>query len=166
MGRPTRLRHHNLTLEYTSNPAWYAVQSLHTTDYPYECAEQFFNRYYANILAQHMVNRYPKIKEVFSQWKDKDSAALLSNLQKNKMKSVLLQRPWVLEAKNENQQKKNIAVLFHLFNRMSKELERTIRELEIMQTPNGKLAGSKVCPMIATLPNISLPDWDVLVILG
>ncbi|MBL7764834.1 MAG: alpha-2-macroglobulin [Chitinophagaceae bacterium] len=147
-GQSNTLRHHNLTLEYTSNPAWYAVQSLpYLTDYPYECAEQTFNRYYANILAQHMVNRYPKIKEIFSQWKDKDSAALLSNLQKNEeLKSLLLQEtPWVLEAKNENQQKKNIAVLFNL-NRMSKELERTIRELEIMQTPNGGFAWFKGMP--------------------
>ncbi len=142
------LRHYNLTVEYTGNPAWYAVQALpYLTDYPYECAEQTFNRYYANVLATHMTNTTPKVKEIFSSWENKDKEALLSNLQKNQeLKSALLQEtPWVLEAKNEEQQKQNIATLFNL-NRMSKELERTVRELEILQTPNGGFTWFKGMP--------------------
>ena len=43
---------HSLTVEYTSNPAWYAVQALpYLMEYPYDCAEQTWNRYYANSLA-------------------------------------------------------------------------------------------------------------------
>ncbi len=46
------LKHHNLTLEMTSNPAWYAVQALpYLMEFPYECNEQIFSRYYANALA-------------------------------------------------------------------------------------------------------------------
>ena len=42
----------HLTVEYTSNPAWYAVQALpYLMEYPYDCAEQTWNRYYANSLA-------------------------------------------------------------------------------------------------------------------
>ncbi|MEL7001254.1 MAG: alpha-2-macroglobulin family protein, partial [Bacteroidota bacterium] len=60
------LRHHRYTLEFTSNPAWYAVQSLpYLMEYPYECAEQTFSRYYANSLATHISNSNPKIKNVF-----------------------------------------------------------------------------------------------------
>ncbi len=142
------IRHYNLTIEYTGNPAWYAVQALpYLTDYPYECAEQTFNRYYANVLATHIANSSPKVKEIFSSWESKDTAALLSNLEKNQeLKSALLQEtPWILEAKNETQQKQNIANLFNL-NRMSKELERTVRELEIMQTPNGGFTWFKGMP--------------------
>lgn len=142
------LSHYNLTLEYTSNPAWYAIQSLpYLTDYPYECAEQTFNRYYANAIATHIANSNPKIKEIFSIWKEKDTAALLSNLEKNQeLKSALLQEtPWVLEAKNETQQKKNIALLFDM-NRMSKQLERSLRELELKQTPNGGFTWFKGMP--------------------
>jgi uncharacterized protein YfaS (alpha-2-macroglobulin family) len=148
------IRHYNLTVEYTSNPAWYAVQALpYLTDYPYECAEQTFNRYYANVLATHIANSSPKVKEIFSQWDAStalsmtDSNALLSNLQKNQeLKSALLQEtPWVLEAKSEAEHKRNIAHLFNL-NRMSKELDRTIRELQIMQTPNGGFTWFKGMP--------------------
>jgi len=40
------IKHHLLTLEFTSNPAWYAVQALpYMMEYPYECSEQTFSRY-------------------------------------------------------------------------------------------------------------------------
>jgi hypothetical protein len=130
---------HALTVEYTSNPAWYAVQALpYLMDYPYECAEQTWNRYYANALASRIVNSSPRIKQVFEKWKTSDTAALLSNLQKNQeLKSVLLEEtPWVLQAKSETQQKKNIALLFDLV-RMSNELKKNFELLKTMQSENG-----------------------------
>jgi len=133
------LSHHALTLEYTSNPAWYAVQALpYLMEYPYECAEQTFNRYYANTLASFISNSTPKIKAVFEQWKNVDTAALLSNLQKNEeLKSALLQEtPWVMAAQNESQQKKNIALLFDMV-KMSSEMDKAINKLREMQSSNG-----------------------------
>ncbi|HET9055784.1 MAG TPA: alpha-2-macroglobulin family protein [Chitinophagaceae bacterium] len=137
--KSTTLSNHALTVEYTSNPTWYAVQALpYLMEYPYECAEQTFNRYYANALAAKIANASPKIKAVFEKWKTLDTAALLSNLQKNEeLKSALLQEtPWVLEAKNEEQQKKNIALLFDMV-KLSKELESSLNKLKEMQSPNG-----------------------------
>ena len=139
------LKHHRLTVEYTSNPAWYAVQALpYLTDYPYECSEQTFNRYYANALASHIANSSPRIQKIFSEWKEKDTAALLSNLEKNQeLKSALLQEtPWVFEAENETAQKKLIANLFNM-NRMSRELKATLKKLEKLQTSNGGFAWFK-----------------------
>jgi TonB-dependent SusC/RagA subfamily outer membrane receptor len=133
------LQHHKFTVEFTSNPVWYAVQALpYMMEYPYECAEQTWNRFYANALAHHIVSKMPMIKVVFEQWKTKDTAALLSNLQKNEeLKAVLLaETPWVLQAKNEAQQKKNIALLFDMI-RMSKEMEKSLQQLQQMQSSNG-----------------------------
>jgi hypothetical protein len=141
-GSSTTLRQHALTLEYTSNPAWYAVQALpYLMEYPYECAEQTWNRYYANSLASMIVNSSPRMKEVFEQWKITDTAALVSNLEKNsELKALLLEEtPWVLQAKTESQQKKNIALLFDLL-RMNKELNGAYRKLEQMQKKNGGFA--------------------------
>ncbi|MBZ4187408.1 alpha-2-macroglobulin family protein [Niabella beijingensis] len=128
-----------LTVEYTSNPAWYAVQALpYMMEYPYECAEQTWNRYYANSLATLIANSSPKIKQVFDSWKTQDTAALLGNLQKNQeLKAVLLEEtPWVLQAQSETQQKKNIALLFDLV-RMSRELNTAYDKLSQLQSPNG-----------------------------
>ena len=138
-GSSTTISNHALTVEYTSNPAWYAVQALpYLMEYPYECAEQTFNRYYSNTLASYISRSMPKIKTVFDQWKNLDTAALLSNLQKNEeLKSALLQEtPWVLDAQNENQQKKNIALLFDMV-RMSAEQVKAFNTLKEMQSSNG-----------------------------
>ena len=138
-GNSSSLVNHAVTVEYTTNPAWYAVQALpYLMEFSYECAEQNFNRYYANALAGFVASSTPKIKAVFEKWRTQDTAALMSNLQKNEeLKSALLQEtPWVLEAQNENQQKKNIAILFDMV-RLSKEKNNSLNKLKEMQSSNG-----------------------------
>jgi hypothetical protein len=138
-GNSETLQNYSLTVEYTSNPAWYAVQALpYLMEYPYECAEQTWNRYYANSLATMISNSSPRIKQIFEQWKTKDTSALLSNLQKNEeLKSVLLEEtPWVLQAKTEAEQKKNIALLFDMV-KMSSQLNNSYEKLKQMQSSNG-----------------------------
>ncbi|PLX10747.1 MAG: hypothetical protein C0594_04445, partial [Marinilabiliales bacterium] len=134
------LRHQNLTLEMTSNPAWYAVQALpYLMEYPYECYEQTFSRFYANSLASHIANSSPKIKAVFDQWRNNpDSKALLSNLDKNKeLKALLLEEtPWVLNSQDESERKRRIALLFDL-NKMSSELNKAMKKLVDGQVSNG-----------------------------
>ncbi len=133
----TTLKHHMLTLEMTSNPAWYAVQALpYLMEYPYECNEQTFSRYYANALASHIANSNPRIQEVFNQWRNAD--ALISNLEKNEeLKSILIQEtPWLRDAQSETEQKKRIALLFDL-NKMNNELQSALRKLENNQMASG-----------------------------
>ena len=138
-GNSETLQHQAFTVEFTSNPAWYAVQALpYLTDFPYECAEQTFNRYYANALASMIANKAPRLKAIVEKWNTTDTAALMSNLQKNQeLKSILLQEtPWVLEAKTEAQQKKNIALLFDMV-RMNRDLSSSFEKIQQMQSPNG-----------------------------
>jgi Bacterial Alpha-2-macroglobulin MG10 domain/Alpha-2-macroglobulin family/MG2 domain len=138
-GSSETLSHHALTVEFTTNPTWYAIQSLpYLMEYPYECAEQTFERFYANALASKIVNSSPRIGQVFSAWRTTDTAALLSNLEKNpELKSILLEEtPWVLQGKTETQQKKNIALLFDL-DCMSGELEAAIDRLTEIQAADG-----------------------------
>jgi TonB-dependent SusC/RagA subfamily outer membrane receptor len=132
------LSHEAITVEYSSNPVWYAVQALpYLMEYPYECAEQTFNRLYANALAAYIVNKNPKLKQVFEQWKA-DSSSLKSNLQKNEeLKQILLQEtPWVMQAESEAQQRKNISLLFDLV-KLSTQTEALVQKLKQMQLPNG-----------------------------
>lgn len=133
------LRSQRFTLEFTSNPAWYAVQALpYLIEYPYECTEQTFSRYYANAIASHIANSNPKIKRVFDTWATIQPDALLSNLEKNQeLKTALLEEtPWVLNAKDESQRKRNIALLFDL-NRMGNEMERALKKIMEAQLGNG-----------------------------
>ncbi len=136
----TTLRHHRLSLEVTSNPAWYAVQALpYLMEYPYECNEQTFARYYANSLASYIANSNPRIQAVFDQWRN--SEALLSNLEKNQeLKSLLIQEtPWLRDAQSETEQKKRIALLFNL-DKMKREQMNSLRKLTTNQKSNGAWA--------------------------
>ncbi len=134
------------TLEFTSNPVWYAVQSLpYLMEYPHECSEQIFSRFYANTLASSVTQKLPNIRRMYDRWKAAPlpplgggNAPLASNLSKNQeLKSALLEEtPWVLDAQSEEQQKQNIALLFDL-NRMADEQERALNTLSERQNGDG-----------------------------
>ena len=138
------LTHEGITVEYTANPIWNVIQSLpYLMEYPYECVEQTFNRFFANALSSSIVSNNPTIKMMFEKWKN-DSASLKNNLQKNEeLKQILLQEtPWVLNAATEEQQKKNIALLFDVV-KMSNSMESIIEKLKQMQLPSGGFAWFK-----------------------
>jgi len=138
-GNSNTLKHQRFTLEFTSNPAWYAVQALpYMMEYPYECVEQTFSRYYANSIATHVANSNPKIKQVFDTWKNYQPEALLSNLEKNQeLKSAILEEtPWVLNAQNESQRKRQVALLFDL-NRMASEQAAALEKVRKHQLSSG-----------------------------
>ncbi|MDD8027668.1 MAG: alpha-2-macroglobulin family protein, partial [Acidobacteriota bacterium] len=105
-------------------------------EFPYECSEQVFNRLYANGLAGRIASSDPKIRRIFDRWKG--SKALTSNLEKNQdLKSALLQEsPWVLEAKNETQAKRNIGSLFDE-NTLAASLKAAYAKLAAMQLGDG-----------------------------
>ncbi len=131
------LRQHQLTLEITSNPAWYAIQALpYLMEYPYECNEQTFAKYYANSLATHIATSNPRIKEVFEQWAN--ATDLVSNLEKNQdLKALLIQEtPWLRDAQSETEQKQRIGLLFNL-NKMQNEQIQTLSKLVQNQKTSG-----------------------------
>ncbi len=135
----TTLKHHRYTLEFTSNPAWYAIQAMpYMMEYPHECAEQTFTRYYSNAIATHIMNSSPKIKKIIEDWGENSPEAFLSNLQKNKeLKAVILEEtPWVLDAQNEENSKRNLAVLLDM-KRMSFELDKALGKTIKTQSSSG-----------------------------
>ncbi len=138
MGRLT-LQNYRFTVEFTSNPAWYAIQALPYLSEPkVESASNLFHMYYANALSSFIVNSNPKIKNVFESWKTHSPDAFLSNLQKNQelKRAVLNATPWVLEAESETEQKRRIGVLFDI-NRISNQTEVTLQKLRESQMSNG-----------------------------
>lgn len=134
------LRHHRYTVEFSSNPVWYAVQALpYMMEYPHDCSEQVFSRFYANTLAHSVSTRMPNLRRMYDSWKAAPGQpALQSNLQKNhELKSALLEEtPWVLDAQDESLQKQHIALLFDL-NRMADEQAAALRTLRERQMPEG-----------------------------
>lgn len=133
----TTLQTHQLSLEVTSNPAWLALQSLpYLMEFPHECSEQTFSRYYANSIAEAVTSSAPKIKDVFDQWAKSD--ALLSQLETNaELKSTVLQEtPWVRDAQNEEEQKKRMALLFDIHS-LAAQQSAALHKLEQLQLSDG-----------------------------
>lgn len=134
------LRNHLITLEYTSNPTWLALQSLpYLMEYEHECSEQTFARYYANVLASEIINSNPKIAAVFDSWSK--SGKTISKMEQNEeLKSILLaETPWIRETQSEEEKKKNLALLFDL-EKMKLSLENTLTKLKQKQKTSGGFA--------------------------
>ena len=135
------LRNHRLTLEYTSNPAWYAIQAMpYLIEYPSDCSEQVFSRFYANTLASAITNSSPRIKQIFDLWQSlpEQKDALLSNLEKNQeLKQILIEEtPWAMQANSETERNKRIGLLFDL-HRIGAEQQQTLYKLRKMQMVDG-----------------------------
>lgn len=134
----------SLTIEFSPNPTWYAVQALPTLSAPTsENAIDYFSAYYVNGLASHIANSNPKIKSIFDRWKNEEGSreALLSNLEKNtELKNMLLEEtPWVMAAKDETEQKKQIALLFDL-NMQANNAQQYLDKILQLQLPSGGFA--------------------------
>jgi len=140
----------NLSVEFSSNPAWYAVQALPTLSVPEsENALDYFTAYYANSLAAFIANSNPKIAATFERWKKAGGSreALLSNLEKNsELKNMLLdETPWVMAAKDETEQKRQIALLFDL-NMQKNQAQQYLDKLISLQQPSGAFSWFKDMP--------------------
>lgn len=133
----TTLRNHQFTLEYTSNPAWIAIQSLpYLMEYEHESAEQTFARFYANALASEIISSNPKIDNLFETWRK--NGKLNSKLEENEeLKAMILaETPWLNDSQSEDEKKKNLALLFDL-EKMKNAQETTFNKLKQKQNSSG-----------------------------
>lgn len=137
--RQTSIQNLRFTVEFTSNPAWYAIQALPAmSESMGKSTLSVFNKYMANALSAFIVNSNPQIKQVFDSWKQHSPDAFLSNLQKNEeLKNALLNAsPWILEAEDEAAQKQRIALLFDL-NQLAYDKEKAMNLLQEKQLSSG-----------------------------
>jgi hypothetical protein len=132
-------RDYALTLNFSTNPVWYAVQSLPylanvRTDRP----ETAFYAFYANSLSAYIADHIPNLLAYIKKWQIETPDALLSQLEKDQdLKAIMLQEtPWVLEAKSESEQRARIANLFDL-NNLKQQQTSTLDLLEKKQQYNG-----------------------------
>lgn len=130
-----------LTVEFTGNPAWYAVQALPSLSNPMDDnAISWVSAFYANNVSSFIANANPRIKAVFDAWKVQGGTkeTLWGNLQKNQdLKNILLsESPWLTEATNEAEQKQRIAILFDL-NTIRNSNAVALNKLQSLQLDNG-----------------------------
>ncbi|MBE6337521.1 MAG: hypothetical protein E7068_01770 [Lentimicrobiaceae bacterium] len=132
-------RNQGLTLNYCSNPVWYAIQAL-----PYlsqevgDNADAAFNIFYANSLASYIAHNIPNFLNYIKKWQIETPDALMSQLQKDEnLKAIMLEEtPWVLEAKSEAEQKSMLANLFDV-NALKYKTDETLKIIKERQSING-----------------------------
>ena len=137
-GASDSLRHQGVTVQVVSQPAWYAVMALpYLMEFPHECAEQTFNRYYANQLARHIVQSDPKIRRVFELWRNAPKVLESPLLKNQDLKSLMIEEtPWLRDGNSETEARRNVGVLFD-DNRLDSEMARAMKRLTEMQLQNG-----------------------------
>jgi hypothetical protein len=137
-GASDTLKHQALTVQVVSQPAWYAVMALpYLMEYPHECAEQVFNRYYANQLARHIAQSDPKIHRVFELWRNAPKTLESPLLKNQDLKSLMIEEtPWLRDGNSETEARRNVGVLFD-DNRLDSEMARAMQRLHDMQLDSG-----------------------------
>ncbi len=138
-GIESTLKNYRYTLEFASNPAWYAIQALPSfNDRQFDNADAIFDAYWSNSMAAFIANSNPKIRAVFESWKSLTPDALQSNLAKNQqLKPALLQEtPWVAEAASETGRKQKLGRYFDL-NNIQANLKENLAKLRKLQSPDG-----------------------------
>ncbi|MBK7095534.1 MAG: hypothetical protein IPH57_10970 [Saprospiraceae bacterium] len=137
------LKNLNYTLESTSHPVWICIQSLpYLKDVKCENTISLTDALFSNMLAKKITDENPQIKRVFEKWQrsgnDINKDALMSSLRKNQeLKNILLEEtPWVLDAIDDEEQKRNIALLFDL-NQVKNDERSFVSKLKSHQNPDG-----------------------------
>ncbi len=137
-----------LTIEYTGNPVWYAVQALPFLDEDkLQSADVLYNHFYANVLSGFIAKEIPHFRDIMKAWLTKDTDALKSPLQQNEdLKTVMLQEtPWVQTAQNESAQKYRIASWFDQ-NDFKANMQAAVMGLQKLQLSNGGFSWFKDMP--------------------
>ncbi len=151
----SRERDYSLTLNFSTNPVWYAVQSLPSlANLDTDRAETAFYVFYANTLSSYIADHIPNLLAYIKKWQIETPDALLSQLEKDQdLKAIMLQEtPWVLEAKSETEQRSRIVTLFEI-NTLRQQQTEALNLIEKKQKYNGGwswMDGMPESPWIST----------------
>ena len=148
-------RDYSLTLNFSTNPVWYAVQALpYLANVKADRAETAFYVFYANTLSSYIADHIPNLLNYIKKWQIETPDALLSQLEKDQdLKAIMLQEtPWVLEAKSETEQRSRIATLFEV-NTIRNQQTNALKLIKDKQKYNGGwpwMDGMPESPYIST----------------
>ena len=148
-------RDYSLTLNFSTNPVWYAVQALpYLANIKTDRAENAFYVFYANTLSSYIADHIPNLLNYIKRWQIETPDALLSQLEKDQdLKAIMLQEtPWVLEARSETEQRSRLAALFEM-NKLRGDQTRALRLISQKQQYTGGwswMDGMPESPYIST----------------
>ena len=138
---PANTTQQRLTIEYTNHPAWLMIQALpFVGDVNEKNAISLSAAFYANSLGRNFMTAVPSLKQTIELWRQEtgEETSVMSNLEKDQsLKELLLnETPWVLEARNEAEQKQSLVQFFDE-NSMNQRLQKIVDQLQKLQNSDG-----------------------------
>jgi len=129
------LKNHQFVVEISHNATWLTMQSLpYLYDFQHTCNEQIFAKYFADVLAMHVLEKNPDIKDLIAEWKKNPKSKLEEN---EELKELVLQEtPWMKELVSNEEKKGQLASYFDI-DRLEKEAYEIVKTLGERQNPSG-----------------------------
>ncbi len=117
------ITNYRLITEFTSNPAWYALQSMpYVMEYPSEDSQNLFNKYFITSIAIKLLRVSPKIEQILKEWRIEDKK------EQQLKPTIFYNAPWILGNLTRKEQLQQIAILFDI-NRLKEKQQRAYNEL-------------------------------------
>ncbi len=128
-------------IEYTPSPSWLVMQALPSVSVPQgDNAVSLATALYANMMGQYIAQTTPGMKRAVQLWSQEQGSetSLTSQLEKNQqLRDVVLQEtPWVADAKNETEQRRQLVTFFD-DNTIQTRCLQALDKLEKLQLANG-----------------------------
>ena len=123
-----------LTVEYVSQPAWYAIQALPSLAWPQNNdVLSLTTAYYAGVIAGNVAQQNPLIGQAIDKWKQEGKMQKSKLLQNEDLKNILLdETPWIALAEQETERIQRLSTLFDeaTQNSLQKEYLDKLRKLK------------------------------------
>ncbi|MGL4293750.1 MAG: alpha-2-macroglobulin family protein, partial [Bacteroidales bacterium] len=131
------------TVEYTGNPAWYAIQALPVlSDISIRSATNAIASFYVNTLANYIASQKTDIRKAVEWWNNnKKEKSFVSALEKNEQlkQTLLSETPWVMKAAGESANMQALSLLFDT-NRLNQLQTEAFLLLTSLQNEDGGIA--------------------------
>lgn len=140
-GNSRNARNNRLTIEYTANPLWYAVQALPDIAEPKEKdAVSIASAFYATTLEQTIARLSPALAKAAEQWATEQSEdTLVENalLRNEGLKNIVFnETPWVSEGNSEGSRRRKLARAFD-YGASSARARNLLERLTLLQQNDG-----------------------------
>jgi len=129
------LKNHQFVVEISHNATWLTMQSLpYLYDFQHKCNEQIFAKYFADVLAMHVLEKNPSIKDLITEWRNNPKSKLEEN---DELKQLMLQEtPWMKDIVSNEEKKAQLASYFDI-DRLEKEADEIVKTLGERQNASG-----------------------------
>lgn len=138
---PQSATQRQLTIEYTSQPIWYAIQALPSLAWPKRNdVLSLATAYYAGCLSQSITQQNPDIEQVLTSWKAEGKMQKSPLLGNEDVKSILAdETPWISAAEQETERISRLCTLFDPATQSSLQKEY-LDKLRSLQNSDGSFS--------------------------